>query len=121
VIEDVPIAGTGGTYDYCDTDTALLLWDLITGPKDDIGTWSGSGTSAPNGAYDDKGTGSDPTDDTFDPSLAGAGTYVFTYTVTGNAGANGCVCADSVATVTINVTEAFTAGTGGTVTICVDV
>ncbi|MFN4026702.1 MAG: gliding motility-associated C-terminal domain-containing protein, partial [Flavobacterium sp.] len=99
-----PAANSGGAGQTLTTCTNITSLDLTTGldGTQGVGTWNdNSSTGALSGNL-------------FNPSLVGAGTYTFSYTVTGTA-----PCSDAVSTVTVVVNTAPNAGAfTGVVTLC---
>lgn len=95
-----PTAGSDGVLTVCDTETSVDLETGLTSVFDAGGTWN-----------DDNTTGA-LTGQFFDASAVSTGTYSFTYTVTQG------VCADSSATVTVNVTNFLNAGTNNAISVC---
>lgn len=124
-VVDKPNAGTGATINACVGDSIINIFSLLGGSPDEIGTWSGTGTESSN--YDDNGTSNDPTDDTFNPAVAGL--YVFTYTVPMITSSDYQVidcenCAGDTATITINVISCgpgCDAGDSAAVEVCASV
>ncbi len=96
---DAPDAGSNGTLAVCNTDPAFNLLTVLGGSPDATGSWTAPGGGA---------AGS-----TFTPGTSLAGTY--TYTVLGTT-----PCVNDLATATISVSEAASAGTNGSVTLCSD-
>ncbi|MEC3905816.1 gliding motility-associated C-terminal domain-containing protein [Tamlana sp. 2201CG12-4] len=98
---DIPSdSGTSGSLDYCNTSlpSPFDLFDELGGAPDTTGTWSGPlGTANGHLGTVDIST------------LTTAGTYTFTYTVSGNG-----VCPDVSATVSITIYETFSSGTPST-------
>jgi hypothetical protein len=118
-------AGTDATIDLCEDDAAINISAQLGGTypsginPPDIAI---SGDTA-NAGYSDNSTAGDVTDDTFDPSLSGVGTFTFTITVTPEAPAGytlaACTnCDPSTATLTINVLANFNSGTPNNVAVC---
>lgn len=111
--------GITQTIEYCDNDTTeYVLFALIgaTAGTDGAYSWAGSGTVSPG--YTNTG---DATTDTFNPSVAGPGTYIFQLTCSPIVAAGfvqtSC-CVDAVETLTIDVIAAFDAGIGSMVAVC---
>ncbi|MEH1009554.1 hypothetical protein VDP25_17580, partial [Winogradskyella sp. ECml5-4] len=96
-LSDVNDAGTDGTLELCNTDTAVNLFDSLDGTPDIGGTWSPALAS---------GTGM------FDPMVDAADTY--TYTVSSGT----VTCPDATATVTVSILQAPNAGNDGTLNLC---
>lgn len=95
-----PRAGQSAVLNVCPTDTSVNLFAALGPAADSGGVWTNSsGTVLANSQ--------------FNASLAGIGTYVFTYTVQGTA-----PCTSAVATVTVNVGAGLNVGIGGNDTIC---
>lgn len=135
-----PLVDAAGTYTYtvggglCSTDTAEVVVTVFQSPNagglgatllinscvttNSVDLFTGlNGTQGMGTWNDDDGTGA-LTDNVFDPTVAGAGTYHFTYTVSG--GISPCV-SDS-ATVTVVVDPTPNAGTfTGVQSICTSV
>ncbi|MCH8231990.1 MAG: gliding motility-associated C-terminal domain-containing protein [Bacteroidetes bacterium] len=84
-VNSLPDAGLDAAVDACNTQTSLDLFSQLGGTPTAGGTWSDDDIS---GAL----TGS-----VFDPAMAGAGTYNFTYLVTSPG------CPDDMSTVTVTV------------------
>ena len=112
---------------YCEDDaTAYNLFTEFFNPGTDTdGAWTGGGTSSAgyfgNGLVQGLGTLTNPQDDTFTPSLAGVGTYLFIYTVNHGNGTTppGCTNCVKQQNITITVTAAGNAGIPGPgVTLC---
>lgn len=85
-IQRAPVAGVGGTLTPCNTTTSLNLTTGLTGSPDPGGFWldlDGSGALAGS---------------TFNPSVAGVGTWHFRYLVSGAP-----FCADATTDVTVDV------------------
>ncbi|MBT1697830.1 gliding motility-associated C-terminal domain-containing protein [Fulvivirgaceae bacterium PWU4] len=102
-VTDAPDAGTGGgVATACSTQTALNLFNLLTGSPDTGGTWT-----------DLDGSGAVITGNNANFTGVATGSYDFQYTVTGTGG-----CANATAIVTVNVTAAPDAGTPGGATVC---
>ena len=92
--------GTAG--EACTTETAFDLTTLLDGSQDGGGTWSDTdGSGATIMANDANFTG------------VAAGTYTFTYTVTGSGS-----CVDDTEVVTLNLTAGPTAEAGSDSTLC---
>ena len=100
VIQAANSGGIGQTLNVCITATSV---DLLTGldGTQGSGTWN-----------DDDATGA-LSGNIFNPSTIGAGTYHFTYTVTGTS-----PCADATSTVTVIVNPLPNAGSNATLTVC---
>ncbi|MGM0582227.1 MAG: hypothetical protein ACQETL_16225, partial [Bacteroidota bacterium] len=98
-VEKSPNAGTASNTSICDTNLAFDLFSTLTG-NDSGGTWN-----------DDDGTAA-LTGSTLDASVAGVGTFDFTYTVAGT------VCPDDSETVTIEIVAAPNPGTATNTTVC---
>ena len=112
-------AGADASVSQCTSDnTAYVLFTLLGGTPDNNGTWSG--TAITSAGYSDLGTPTDPTDDTFNPSLVPAGTYTAIYTVDNSTADTpaGCDNCTATATITITVSAALDAGIDGTATVC---
>ncbi len=92
-----PVAGTDAPLPLCSTDDPVNIFNSLGGTPDAGGMWTGPGGTSSNGV--------------FIPSAAG--TFAYTYKVTGTA-----PCGPDSATVTVTVTQAPNAGTNGTLTIC---
>jgi len=84
-IDSTVSAGSSGAGDACDDETAVDLSAFLTMGADAGGTWN-----------DDDNSGA-LSGNTFNAAQAGAGTYNFTYTVTGGA------CPDASATIAVTV------------------
>ncbi len=98
-----PNAGADSIITVCETVTAVDLAANLGGSPDAGGTWNDDdNTLALTGSI-------------FDPSAIGAGTYNFTYTVTGGVG-----CADATAVVTVNVSAGPTAANAGADSLACD-
>jgi len=94
-------AGLGATLTACLTQTAVDLFVQLGPSAQPGGTWSdNNGSGALSGS-------------TFNPSLAGNGSWGFTYTVTGL-----FPCASSSANVTVNVGVGGSAGADSIVVVC---
>ncbi len=94
-------AGGNGTYDVCDSDlSAIDLYTKLTGTPQSGGIWS------------QIGTGGTLSGGMFTP-VVGSATYSFMYTISGTS-----PCANSTATVTINVKPQNNAGGNGTYDVC---
>jgi len=100
-IHPAPSAGNGGTLSACSLSTSLDIELGLGGTPDSGGTWMDDDTS---GAL---------TGTIFNPSIAGIGTFNFTYAVPANAG-----CPADAATVTVTVIGAAEAGIDGALTAC---
>jgi gliding motility-associated-like protein len=72
----LPVAGTDGAATVCNDGTTLNLENYLTAPFDANGTWAET-TATPSGALTGK---------QFDTGGLAAGTYTFTYTVSGPCG-----------------------------------
>jgi len=104
IINQSPNSGTpSGPLTVCDNNTAVDLITGLDGSQDATGTW-----------FDTDSTGA-LTDNIFDASLVSAGSYQFTYTVTGIA-----PCVDSSTIITVTVEETVFAGTDTTLDVCSD-
>lgn len=95
-----PQAGTSAELDVCPTDTLVNLFEALGNNADSIGIWTDWLGNTMDTAL-------------FNPSANLSGTYVFTYTVPGQA-----PCDTATATVTVNVGAGLNAGVGGNDTIC---
>ncbi|HEX8561333.1 MAG TPA: gliding motility-associated C-terminal domain-containing protein, partial [Flavobacterium sp.] len=93
-VTPLPDAGIDGTINTCAAVTSIDLMTGLTGTPG-TGTWS-----------DDNSTGA-LTGNIFDPSVAGVGTYTFTYTVGGGSSA----CPADTSVVTVVVDQSVSAGT----------
>jgi len=101
VIQAPNSGGVGQSLNACVTNTSFDLFTGLNGTQEP-GTWS-----------DDNATGA-LVGNIFNPSVAGVGTYQFTYTVLGNA-----PCANATSTVTVTVVALPNAGTfTGNVSLC---
>jgi len=101
IIEEPNAGVVTSPLEVCVTNTSVDLNSALDGSQDS-GTWS-----------DDDSTGQ-LSGSIFNPSLAGIGTYHFTYTVTGAS-----PCANATNTLVINVIQAPNAGTfTGIVSVC---
>lgn len=117
---DAGTAITGLTWCNDDATAYNLYSTLLGGTPDTDGVWTGSGTA--NAGYDDNSTPADPTDDTFQPSLAGvtSGSQNFTFIYTVNNGGDGNCTDNCVDTTTVTVTVAASGNAGGNnaITLC---
>lgn len=93
--------GTSASVGVCADNNAVDLSTFL-GAHDQGGTW-----------YDDDATGAMSSSGIFDASMAGAGTYDFTYAI---AAAAGCPADSATITVTVNLPNG--AGTDTTVSVC---
>lgn len=94
-------AGNDGVDNACSTETAVDLFDALSGVAQPGGTWTQlNGTPALNGGF-------------FNASINGAGTFQFRYKLVGSA-----TCPADSSTVTVNVTLGPNAGTNGVMSIC---
>jgi gliding motility-associated-like protein len=93
-----PEAGISATFERCDTDAPVQLFNILSGTPDPGGVWTG-----PNG----------PSSGLFIPGTSDPGVY--TYTLTGTA-----PCVDTSATVTAIVNAAPNAGSSVMYTVCED-
>lgn len=102
-VVEIPAASAGrdSLMDVCSTVAEIDLFAALGPEADSVGTWQDVDNS---GAL---------TDSLFSPSLAGAGTYHFIYTVEGTG-----LCPDVSATVTVNVGGTLNAGIGGSDMVC---
>lgn len=96
-----PNAGTDSAVIICNTVNNFDLFTGLAGTPDAGGTWN-----------DNDATGA-LTGNIFDANAVGAGTYTFTYILTGTSPCNG-----AAATVTVSVVSGTDAGTAGTMTEC---
>ncbi len=87
----------------CDNNTGVDLFNGLDGTEDATGTW-----------FDTDSTGA-LSGNIFDASMVSAGSYQFTYTVTGNP-----PCVDSSTIISVTVEETVFAGTDTTLDICSD-
>lgn len=78
-------AGIGTTTDFCSSDAAINLFDLLTDNPSETGTWSG-----PEG-YNESHLGA------FDPAIQVSGNYIYTVPENGT-----CPSAEAIITVTVN-------------------
>jgi gliding motility-associated-like protein len=92
IVNNPSNAGTDATVNTCDTETTINLFDQLGGAPDPGGSWT-----------DDDGSGA-LVGVIFNPSVAGAGTFNFTYD-TSNTG-----CPGTLAIVTVNVEAQPNAG-----------
>ncbi|WP_299124147.1 gliding motility-associated C-terminal domain-containing protein [uncultured Winogradskyella sp.] len=90
-------AGTNGSIDLCENDTAVDLFNSLGGTPQPGGTWSPTLAS---------GTG------IFDPNIDSASTY--TYTISNSSS----LCSAASATVTVTVLQEPDAGNDGTLNLC---
>ena len=96
-------AGTNGTMNVCNSQTAVDLFTGLNGSPFNGGTWNDDdATGALNGGF-------------FDASQTTAGNYDFTYVISAQG------CPNDSATVTVNVTLAPDAGQNGTLASCQNV
>ncbi len=103
IINQSPNSGSPNALTVCDNNTGVDLFNGLDGSQDTTGTWDDTdSTGALSGNI-------------FDASLVSAGTYQFTYTVTGNP-----PCVDSSTIVPVTVEETVFAGTDTTLDICSD-
>ena len=102
-IVSAPNAGTSGTIDACDDEFTLAPVDGLGGSPDAGGDW-----------IDVDGSGAFFFGN-FSPTLAGAGDWDFTYTV------SAAGCPDASATVTVAVNASPNAGANGVDTVCFDI
>ncbi len=91
-------AGTNGTLAVCAGTGTYALFDELGGSPAACGTWTGPGGGAFNGI--------------FDSSTGTPGVYTY-----GTAACGGA-CPGATATVTVTLTEQFSAGTDGTLAVC---
>lgn len=122
-VQDGADAGTAVTgITWCNDDATAydIFTTFLGGTPDTDGAWSGNGTA--NAGYSNNSTPSDPTDDTFQPSLAGvtsgSTTFTFVYTVDKGGSAD---CSDNcvdTTTISVTVAAAGNAGGNGAVTVC---
>lgn len=94
-------AGQSATVQACQTQTEIDLFASLQGAPQTGGTWTdvgGSGALSGN---------------LFNPSVAGNGSWQFTYTIVGSA-----PCTTSTATVTVQVGVGGTAGSDSSVVVC---
>ncbi len=104
IINPSPNSGTPSSpLTVCDNNTGVDLFTGLDGSQDATGTW-----------FDTDSTGA-LTGNIFDASLVSAGSYQFTYTVTGIA-----PCIDSSTIITVTVEETVFAGTDTTLDVCSD-
>ena len=121
---DTPDPGTPpGTQTYCTADDAFTIWDLWSSAPAVAGTWKVSSTGLASPGYNDEGSASDITDDTFDPGAATPGTYTFIHTITVTNPSSGthptnCAGCTQEATITISIVETPNAGTPSNITVC---
>lgn len=116
-IREAPDAGTSTTTNVCESDSTFNIFNQLAGTPDTTGVWSGDTGNAGYSAG-----ANPPTTATFNPSTSGVGTFTFTYTVSDvvpsapvcNLGS----CPDDTATITINVTAGFEAGSGASISVC---
>jgi hypothetical protein len=112
-------SGDDSTYTACDNATALTLITLIdnfVAGANATYEWSGDGTSSP-GYF----VGTSYNNSTFDPSVAGVGTYNFVLTVSPAVplGFNLLACCEPFdITLEITVEESFDPGVGGNIVVC---
>ncbi len=96
-------AGTGGTFNYCETEGIVNIFDLLIDNPETIGTWN-----------DDNSTGQ-LTLDEVDLTDLGYGSYDFTYTVS-----TGAECPDDQALITLIIEDQPNAGRDSLSQICTD-
>jgi gliding motility-associated-like protein len=96
-------AGTGGTFNYCETEGIVNLFDLLTDNPETIGSWN-----------DDNSSGQ-LTLDEVDLTDLGFGNYDFTYTVS-----TGAECPDDQSLITLVVEDQPDAGRDSLDQICTD-
>ena len=99
-VNTAPNSGTSSSTSVCSNGSAINLFSLLGGSPSTNGSWSGPSTLT-GGSLG-----------TFTPGTNTAGIY--TYTVNGIAPC----AATSVATITVTVNTAVTAGTNGSTTVC---
>ncbi|MCB0794126.1 MAG: hypothetical protein KDB88_05270, partial [Flavobacteriales bacterium] len=93
-------AGSNTNRNICGSRSAYDLFAALNGSPDPGGTWTDGGTSA-------------VTNGVFNATLVPAGTYVFTYTLTGTGG-----CSDDSSTLTVTVVAPRDPGLDNDTTIC---
>lgn len=98
---NAPRAGTGGTIAACVDDPGIALFQGL------------SGTYTPGGTWTDLSATGQLSGSTFVGTGLPAGSYSFTYTVSGTS-----PCSSASATVVVNITEALNAGEDATVEVC---
>ncbi len=105
VINQSPNSGLPNTTPLvvCDNNNSIDLYTGLDGSQDTTGTWVDTDSS---GAL---------TDNIFDASLVSAGTYQFTYTVSGIP-----PCIDSSTVITVTVEETVFAGNDASLDVCSD-
>ena len=105
IINQSPNSGSPNStpLTVCDNNTGVDLFNGLDGSQDATGTW------------DDTDSTGALTGNIFDASLVGAGSYSFTYTVTGNP-----PCVDSSTIISVTVEETVFAGTDTTLDVCSD-
>jgi gliding motility-associated-like protein len=96
-------AGTGGTFNYCETEGIVNIFDLLIDNPETIGTWN-----------DDNSSGQ-LTLDEVDLTDLGYGSYDFTYTVS-----TGTECPDDQALITLVIEDQPDAGRDSLSQICTD-
>ena len=120
IIENIEAAnpGTPAAVTYCSNENSEInIFNLL-------GTTSGTAPAWKSGSY--SGTGftdqgnTNITDDTFNPSVAGNGTYTWTHelTSTGAYPSSACPSCTQEAVVTITVTDAPSPGVPANITVC---
>ncbi len=93
-------AGIGTDHEICEDGSIFNLFDLLTGPKDANGNWSG-----PDGYVGPSYLGE------FDPSLLISGDYVYTVPANGS-------CLEAKATITVKISPLTHAGDDFATTAC---
>ena len=102
-VEPAVSAGMSGMADVCNSTFSIDLATVLGGTPDGGGTWNDDDTSGLTIIFGNLATVG-----------AAAGTYNFTYVVTGTS-----PCSDDSATATITIYAAPTAGTNGTLSACI--
>lgn len=129
---DAPDAGEDTIINLCTTDASINLYtqwgiDGTNAPNastSGVGWHSGTGLALLGGAYNNNSTVNDITDDTFDPSIAGVGTYIFVYleevdmSALSGFDASDCIDCTDRATVTVIVTQEPNAGSASNAAYC---
>ncbi|TXC81688.1 T9SS type B sorting domain-containing protein [Luteibaculum oceani] len=96
-----PVAGSGSELTICSANGSVDLFDFLTGPYDNGGSW-----------VDVDATGQ-VSGSSLNPSGLGGGTYNFDYTVTGVS-----PCTDAVARVEVTVVDPLNPGTPTDTVLC---
>lgn len=126
-------AGVSVEMSWCTVDPnppynmlAQIVGATLPNPMSLTGRWTSDDYGV--AGHNDGGSTTDATDDTFDPNLAAAGTYIFTYTVDGDTtdgltyGEDDCDSCVSTSTLTINILDTYASGVTlpGPFTVCKD-